>query len=243
LSLQVAQRFAKRALRQHGVQLSKKQRFNLLKHRATLALALEQPIRRHHAFATRFDSKQRPDQSNEFADGMIASTLRLRQILFCLDHVTTRVRPTAQMYEPVLVGDIVVRLIAVSHHCRARLDASIERRGLRRAARRAVAEQSNRWTGAAHLRPHIALALRRAPGLLQHLHGRFIAIDDVGIEQMIAHQVDQRLHRRTDTHHAGSERATREIPAETMQQRSDSIQRQRVGELADDHPCKRRFRE
>lgn len=56
-------------------------------------------------------------QSNEFAGGMIATTLRLRQVLFRPDPVATRVRPAAQLHQLMGVGDIVVWLIAVSHPC------------------------------------------------------------------------------------------------------------------------------
>jgi hypothetical protein len=66
-----------------------------------------------------------PSQRDSIANNVPINRMNscLRQILFGLDHVTTRVRPTAQMNELVLVGDIVIRLIAISHQCRAWLDA------------------------------------------------------------------------------------------------------------------------
>jgi hypothetical protein len=66
--------------------------------------------------------------------------------------------------------------------------------------------------------------LGSAAWLFQYLYRRFIAVDDVGLKQMIAHQVDQRLHCRADAHHAGCQRATREIATDPVQQRGDSIQ-------------------
>jgi hypothetical protein len=56
---------------------------------------------------------------------------------------------------------------------------------------------------------------------------------------VVAHQVNQRLHCHADAHYACCQRAAREIATETVQQRGDPVQRQRVSELTHNYPCKR----
>jgi hypothetical protein len=114
---------------------------------------------RRHVFGSCLNGKQLADQANEFAHRMIATALYLREVLFGLNQVTSRVRPASEVHQLVCSGDFVVRLVAVAHQYRAGFDASIEHGGLRRAARGTVAEHSHWWSGTVHLRPHVALAL------------------------------------------------------------------------------------
>ena len=139
------------------------------------------------------------------------------------------------------MGNAVVDLVAIGHQHRAFADAGIELLGVGSATTRGIAEQAHRRSGAVHLRPQITLGLRRSAGLLEHLNHRLVAEHQVGIQQVIAQQIDDRLHRFADPDHAGRQRVARQVAAETTKQCRLPVERQRVLVLGGGHPGQRRF--
>ncbi|MDT4859064.1 hypothetical protein FQZ97_935600 [compost metagenome] len=122
--------------------------------------------------------------------------------------------PASKMRQAMVRGDAVVDLIPVAHERGAAPDAGIELLGVHGAAPRRIGEQPHRWTSAIHLRPHVALRLGLAPGLLEHLDRGLVAVDQVRVQQVVAQQVDHRLYSLADAHDAGSQRIARDVATE-----------------------------
>ena len=137
---------------------------------------------------------------------------------------------------PWILASPIDLVVAIAHQGRARAQARVQRLGLRCTAPRRVVEQPHRWPGAVDLSPHVALGLRLAPGLLENLHRGLVAVDQVALEQVIAQQVDDRLHRLPDAHDAGRERVARKLPAKAPQERGLAVQRHAELVLARDDP-------
>lgn len=63
-----------------------------------------------------------------------------------------------------------------------------------------------------HLRPHKALRLCLALRLLQYLDRGLVAVDQLRVQQVIAQQVDDRLHSLADAHDTGGQRVAQMSP-------------------------------
>lgn len=83
--------------------------------------------------------------------------------------------------------------------------------------------------------------LRRPSGLLEYLDHRLVGMDGIGIEEVIAQQVDDRLDGLADLDHARRQGGARELAAEAPQERGLPIQRQGVHVLRGHHPRESRF--
>ena len=129
-----------------------------------------------------------------------------------------------KMGETAGPGDAVVDLVAVAHERGAGSDARIQLLGVHGAAPRCIGEQPNRRPDAIHLRPHVALGLRLAPRFLEHLHGGFVPVDQVRVQQVIAQKVNHRLHGLADAHDTGGRCVAGEISTEAAQQRCRAVQ-------------------
>ncbi|SPS02208.1 hypothetical protein CBM2634_P190003 [Cupriavidus taiwanensis] len=79
--------------------------------------------------------------------------------------------------------------------------------------------------------------------LLQDLEGGLVAVDDVGIKQRVAKQVDHRLHGLAHAHHAGGDGIGRDVSAEAAQQCGLAIQGHAELVLAGGNPGQRRLGE
>src|ERR1700754_435344 len=107
------------------------------------------------------------------------------------------------MHKLVVVGNAVVKLVPIGHENGARRYASIKPVGMLCASSRGIREHSHGRSRAVDLCPEITLRLWSSTRLLQHLECRLVAVDEFRFEQRIAHQIDDRLHRLSYTHHTG----------------------------------------
>ena len=97
-----------------------------------------------------------------------------------------------------------------------------------RASSTGVTEQPDRWSAAGGLCPQVTLCLRLLAGFLQHLDRRLVGVDEIGIEQVVAQQVDDRLHRFADLDEARRQRIAREVAAEAAEECRLPVQRQGI---------------
>ncbi|MNS91008.1 hypothetical protein D3C72_1250810 [compost metagenome] len=150
--MQVVQRLAEQALRQHGMQLLQQHRFDLGQQRLALFGANLLPLFWLHLERVAFDRKQFADALQESCDRVVG-TLVLGQGLLCLDQVAARMCPASEVHQLIGVCEVVVWCIAVGHQHRPRLDAGIESCSLLCLACRAIGKQPYRRARAIHLRP------------------------------------------------------------------------------------------
>ena len=78
--------------------------------------------------------------------------------------------------------------------------------------------------------------LCRTARLLEYLQLGLVAMDERGVEQLIAHQVDDRLYRSAYAYEAAGEGITRQVAAEAPEQRRLPVQRQRILVLGRGYP-------
>jgi hypothetical protein len=162
---------------------------------------------------------------------------------FRLDEITPAMRPASEVGQPVAFGDSAIDLVPVAHQGRAAFDAGIQGFGMGSTSSTGVTEQPDRWSAAGGLCPEITLRLRLLAGFLQHLDRRLVGVDEIGIEQVVAQQVDDRLHRFADLDEARRQRIAREVAAEATQECCLPVQRQGVHILRGHHPGQCRFRQ
>jgi len=137
--------------------------------------------------------------------------------------------------------DAVVDLVAIGHQDRAFADSGIKLLGVGSATAWGIAEQAHRRPAAVHLRPQITLALRRPTGFLEHLNDRLVTEHQFGIEQVIAQQIDDRLHCFADPDHAAGQRIAGEVAAETANQCGLPVKGQRILIFGSGHPGQSSF--
>ncbi|KAF1072449.1 MAG: hypothetical protein GAK39_00607 [Variovorax sp.] len=145
------------------------------------------------------------------------------------------------MHELVTQGDFVIGRVTVGHQRRTFADACKQHVRRFEPATSGIGEAADRRTRTAHLRPQVALRLRPAAFFLQDLIRRFVDVLQPGVEQRVAHQVDDRLCGQADANHACRDRVRRNVAAEATQQTGLPIQRHAELIFAGRDPRERRF--
>jgi hypothetical protein len=234
------QRLAQQAAGHSRRQMLIQQRPDLRKHRAAVPSAKPRPPLGLEIGAS-LRRIELADQPDELRRRLVRPPYFFRNHVLGFDKVPPGMYPAAKVHEPVRIGDRVIRLVSVGHEHGATANAGPQVTPVLFAAPRRITEQSHRRPAAGHLNPHKTFRLWGSSGFLEHLYGRLVREHDFAIEQMIAHQVDDRLYRNACAHHARRQRIARDVAAEALEQRGDPIQWQAVHELGDDEPRERRF--
>jgi len=135
------------------------------------------------------------------------------------------VDPAPQMRELARLCNAVVDLVAVGDERGASSDSGIQLLGMHSAAPGCIGEQSHRPPVTIHLGPHVALGLSLASRLLEHLYRCLVAVDQIRVQQVIAQQVDHRLHGLTDAYAPCGQGVACQVTTELTQQGRGAVQR------------------
>ncbi|VVP62151.1 hypothetical protein PS870_06532 [Pseudomonas fluorescens] len=161
------------------------------------------------------DQVQRDIRTSRLALGL--HFLRFDKLAPCM-------RPAAQTLNSGLCAQRVVTSIIVSHHVAA-IAIEQARRHLLRPAGGIVKKDHRLVRRATGLHPHPGLAAWLPIRLFEHLHARFIAVDDAAGQQAIAHQIEQRLKVLTALDDPAGQGLARDIDAMTAQHLFETVKR------------------